>query len=42
MTLARREIGTTGLEVSELGFGGAAIGNLYRVLPEQDADAAVR
>src|SRR5690349_3769502 len=42
MTLARREIGTTGLEVSELGFGGAAIGNLYRVLADQDADGAVR
>jgi D-threo-aldose 1-dehydrogenase len=42
MTLARREIGTTGLEVSELGFGGAAIGNLYRVLADQDADDAVR
>jgi D-threo-aldose 1-dehydrogenase len=42
MTLARRELGTTGLELSELGFGGAAIGNLYRELAEEDASAAVR
>ena len=42
MTIARRELGTTGLEVSELGFGGAAIGNLYRELADGDADAAVR
>ena len=42
MTLARRELGSTGLEVSELGFGGAAIGNLYRELADEDAGAAVR
>ena len=42
MTLARRELGNTGLEVSELGFGGAAIGNLYRELADEDASAAVR
>ena len=42
MTLARRELGTTGVEVTELGFGGAAIGNLYRELADADADAAVR
>jgi D-threo-aldose 1-dehydrogenase len=41
MTLARRELGRTGLEVSVLGFGGAAIGNLYRELAEADALAAV-
>jgi D-threo-aldose 1-dehydrogenase len=40
--LARRTIGRTGLEVSALGFGGAGIGNLYRVLDEADAAAAVR
>jgi D-threo-aldose 1-dehydrogenase len=41
-TLARREIGRTGLEVSVLGFGGAGIGNLYRELGDDDAIAAVR
>ena len=40
--LARRAIGRTGLEVSVLGFGGAGIGNLYRVLNDDDATAAVR
>jgi D-threo-aldose 1-dehydrogenase len=39
---ARRVVGRTGLEVGVLGFGGAGIGNLYRVLPEDDAAAAVR
>ena len=38
---ARRALGKTGLEVSELGFGGAGIGNLYRVLRDEDAAAAV-
>ncbi|HLA70623.1 MAG TPA: aldo/keto reductase [Steroidobacteraceae bacterium] len=41
VTLARRELGKTGLEVSVLGFGGAGIGNLYRELAEEDAIAAV-
>ncbi|HEV7608382.1 MAG TPA: aldo/keto reductase [Steroidobacteraceae bacterium] len=39
--LAGRELGKTGLEVCTLGFGGAAIGNLYRELAEEDASAAV-
>jgi D-threo-aldose 1-dehydrogenase len=42
VALARREIGRTGLEVSTLGFGGAGIGNLYRVLSDADAADAVR
>lgn len=40
-TLARREIGRTGLEVSVLGFGGAGLGNLYRQVSDEDALAAV-
>jgi len=39
--LARRHVGCTGLEVSTLGFGGAGIGNLYRVMSDEDAAAAV-
>jgi D-threo-aldose 1-dehydrogenase len=39
---ARRVVGRTSLEVGVLGFGGAGIGNLYRVLREEDASAAVR
>jgi D-threo-aldose 1-dehydrogenase len=40
--LTRRVVGRTGLEVSTLGFGGAGIGNLYRVLDDDAAGAAVR
>lgn len=40
--LATRELGRTGLEVCTLGFGGAGIGNLYRVLGDDDAGGAVR
>lgn len=40
-TLARRELGRTGLEVCTLGFGGAGIGNLYRVMDDSDALDAV-
>jgi D-threo-aldose 1-dehydrogenase len=40
-TLARRELGTTGVVVTTLGFGGAAIGNLYRQLADEDALGAV-
>ncbi|HEU4780558.1 MAG TPA: aldo/keto reductase [Steroidobacteraceae bacterium] len=42
VALARRELGRTGLEISVLGFGGAAIGNLYRELADGDATAAVQ
>jgi D-threo-aldose 1-dehydrogenase len=41
-TLPRREVGRTGVEVSTLGFGGAGIGNLYRVLEDAQAIDAVR
>jgi D-threo-aldose 1-dehydrogenase len=40
--LARRELGSTGVEITTLGFGGAGIGNLYRELPDEDALEAVR
>ncbi|MEU6261159.1 aldo/keto reductase [Streptomyces sp. NPDC047043] len=39
--LLLRHIADTGLAVSELGFGASAIGNLYRVTPDEDAAAAV-
>ena len=41
-TLARRELGSTGVQVTTLGFGGAGIGNLYRQLSDADAVDAVR
>lgn len=37
-----RRLGATGLSVSALGFGGAAIGNLYREVSDGDAFDAVR
>ncbi len=39
--LPSRELGRTGLPVCTLGFGGAAIGNLYRELRDEDAGEAV-
>jgi D-threo-aldose 1-dehydrogenase len=38
----RHRIGRTGVYVSELGFGGAPIGNLYEPVPDEDAAVAVR
>jgi len=35
--IANRELGGTGLSLCTLGFGGAAIGNLYRELRDEDA-----
>ncbi len=37
-----RPLGGTGLRVTELGFGGASLGNLYRATTEEGAQAAVR
>jgi D-threo-aldose 1-dehydrogenase len=37
----RRQVGRTGLSVTELGFGGAAIGGLFRPAPAEAARAAV-
>jgi len=41
VALATRELGTTGVVVTTLGFGGAAIGNLYRPLADDVAIEAV-
>jgi D-threo-aldose 1-dehydrogenase len=38
---ARRTIGRTGVEVTELGFGGASIGELFVAVPERDALGAI-
>jgi D-threo-aldose 1-dehydrogenase len=35
------ELGRTGLRLTELGFGGAPLGNLYAAIPEPDADATL-
>ena len=37
----RRRLGATRAEVTELGFGGAALGNLFRAVDEADAREAV-
>lgn len=39
--IARRLIGQTGLSVTELGFGTAPLGNLYRPVSEDEARAAM-
>jgi D-threo-aldose 1-dehydrogenase len=41
MSLARRDLGRTGLKVTELGFGGAPLGNLFRPLPDETARATL-
>ncbi|HWA66504.1 MAG TPA: aldo/keto reductase [Mycobacteriales bacterium] len=39
--LPRRQIGSSGLFVTELGFGGTALGNMYSAVSDEDAYAAV-
>ncbi|MGW2638054.1 aldo/keto reductase [Streptomyces sp. NPDC001348] len=39
--MGRRKIGSTPVELTELGFGASVIGNLYRATPAHDAQAAV-
>ena len=36
-----RNLGSTGLRVTELGFGGAPLGNLFTAVTDQDALAAL-
>ncbi len=40
--LARRSLGRTGVELTQLGYGGASIGELYTTMPEEQAVGAVR
>jgi D-threo-aldose 1-dehydrogenase len=40
-SLDRRAIAGTGVRVTELGFGGASLGNLYHATTDEDARAAV-
>jgi D-threo-aldose 1-dehydrogenase len=40
-TIARRCLGRTAVEVTELGFGGASIGELFDRVPERDALATI-
>ncbi len=42
MTLPLRPLGRTGLSVTELGFGGAPLGNLFRPLPDEAARATLK
>ena len=39
--LARRTLGRTGVEVTQLGFGGAGLGDLFSVVPDEDAAATL-
>ncbi|MGH2871807.1 MAG: aldo/keto reductase [Solirubrobacteraceae bacterium] len=39
--MKRAEVGSTGVAVTALGFGGATIGNLYRPIDDETAHAAV-
>jgi len=39
--IARRKLGGTGLKVTELGFGTAPLGNLFRPLPDETARATL-
>lgn len=41
MTIPARSLGRTGLSLSALGFGGTALGNMYRAMSEQEAIATL-
>jgi D-threo-aldose 1-dehydrogenase len=40
--LARRKLGRTDVEVTQLGFGGAGLGDLFDVVEDADASATLR
>lgn len=40
-SMGRRKVGSTPVELTELGFGASVIGNLYKVTPAHDAQAAI-
>ena len=40
--LARRRLGRTQVEVTQLGFGGAGLGDLFEVIPEAQAAATLQ
>src|SRR5712692_1379885 len=40
--LARRRLGLTQVEVTQLGFGGAGLGDLFEVIPEAQAAATLQ
>ena len=40
--LARRRLGLTAVEVTQLGFGGAGLGDLFEVIPEAQAAATLQ
>jgi len=41
MTLPTRKLGSTGIELTTLGFGGASVGNLYKAISDEQADATI-
>jgi aryl-alcohol dehydrogenase-like predicted oxidoreductase len=40
--LARRNLGRTAVELTQLGFGGAGLGDLFDIVDDRDADATLR
>jgi D-threo-aldose 1-dehydrogenase len=40
--LARRKLGRTNIEITQLGLGGAGLGDLFDVVDDSDADATLR
>ena len=41
-TIAKRRLGRTSLEVTEIGFGGTALGNIFATVSDREADESVR